>query len=99
MAVHTKIPIVIRDDYVMFLEWFEGVHWFHTDVFKWTPKVKTKFLEDLNLLHCLISHPLYAFSTKENTKLVKFGESLGWKHFKDIKLANNKEAYIYTWSK
>lgn len=99
MVVHTKIPIVIKDDYIMYLEWYEGVHWFHTDVFKWTPSVKIKFLEDLNLLACLVPNPLYAFSTKENTKLVKFGESLGWKHFKDIKLNDNKEAYIYTWSK
>jgi hypothetical protein len=102
MAVVSKVPVVIRNDYVMYLEWHDNVHWFHTDVFKWTPQVKVKFLEDLNLLSCLVGHPLYAFSLKENTavnKLIKFGTKLGWKHFKDVKLNNNKEAYIYTWSK
>jgi hypothetical protein len=53
----------------------------------------------MNLIYCLTDRPLYALSMKENTKLVKFGKSLGWKHLKDVKLDNNQEAYIYTWSK
>ena len=94
-----KLPVVIKTDYTIYLEWFEGVHWFHADVNKWTSKVKVKFLEDLNLIYCLTGRPLYALSMKENTKLVKFGKSLGWKHLKDVQLNNNQEAYIYTWSK
>ena len=37
-----KTPVVQRQDYVMSLEFFAGMHWFHTDVFNWTPKVKKK---------------------------------------------------------
>ena len=99
MAVLSKVPVVIRDDYIMYLEWFDNKHWFHTDVFKWAPAVKVKYLEDLNLLFAVVKHPFYAFATKENTKLVKFGKSLGWTFLKDIKLKNNNDAYIYTWSK
>ena len=50
MAELSKTPVVCRDDYIMFLEYFNDLLWFHTDVRKWTPKVKAKFLEDLNLL-------------------------------------------------
>jgi hypothetical protein len=94
-----KIPVAIRKDYIMYLEWFGGVHWFHVDVFKWTPAIKVKFLDDLNLLSCLVKNPLYAFGETTNHKLVKFGELLGWEHHKTITLDNNTEAYIYKWSK
>ena len=96
MAVVSKIPVVIRDDYVMFLEWFEGVHWFHTDVFKWTPKVKLKFLEDLNLLQHLVSVPLVAIAHETNTKLVKFGKSIGFEFKQDFINQDNQMYHIYS---
>ena len=94
-----KIPVVQRKDYVMYLEFFADMHWFHTDVFKWTSEVKKKYLEDLNLLQYLVGTPLVALVEKDNTKLAKFGETTGWQLLQPYQLNNGKEAYIYTWSK
>lgn len=94
-----KIPVVIRDDYVMFLEWFEGMLWFHTDVRKWTPAVKTKYIEDLNLLQYLINCPLVAMVHQKDKKLSKFGKAIGFKYEQPF-LGNDKQMYdIYSRSK
>jgi hypothetical protein len=94
-----KTPVVQRKDYIMYLEFFADMHWFHTDVFKWTSEVKKKYLEDLNLLQYLVGTPLVALVEKDNTKLAKFGETTGWQLLQPYQLNNGKEAYIYTWSK
>ncbi len=98
-AYSVKTPVVQRKDYVMYLEFFADMHWFHTDVFKWTSEVKKKYLEDLNLLQYLVGTPLVALVEKDNTKLAKFGETTGWQLLQPYQLNNGKEAYIYTWSK
>ena len=76
---HTKTPVVFRQDYVMYLEFFDNFLWFHTDVRKWTPTVKTKYLEDLNLLQYLTNIPLVALIDKRNDKLAKFAKTIGFK--------------------
>jgi hypothetical protein len=90
-----KTPVVQRSDYVMYLEFFAGMHWFHTDVFNWTPKVKKKYLEDLNLLQHLVNIPLVALVEEENKKLAKFGEVTGWEKMEQINLNNGKVGYVY----
>ena len=91
-----KIPVVQRSDYVMYLEFFAGMHWFHTDVFNWTPKVKKKYLEDLNLLQYLVGTPLVALVEEDNTKLAKFGKSTGWKIEQPFKGNDNENYFIWS---
>jgi len=55
-----KTPVVNRQDYTMYLENYAGMLWFHTDVYKWSSKVKTKYIEDLNLLQYLVGFPIVA---------------------------------------
>lgn len=97
--VSIKVPVVQRQDYVMYLEYWENMHWFHTDVRKWNKVVKTKFLEDLNLLQYLVGTPLVALVEEDNKKLAKFGEVTGWKVEGSMPLNNGKLGIIYSWSK
>ena len=91
-----KVPVVIRDDYTMLLELHDNLIWFHTDVRKWTPTVKAKYLEDLNLLQYLTSIPLVALVENGNTKLAKFGKSIGFE-FKQDFISQDKQMYhIYS---
>lgn len=88
----------------MYLELFEGHLWFHTDIFKWTAKVKREFINDLNTIQSLLPLPLLALVTEDNEKLAKFGESVGWTKGNQIMLNNGvtskgSTAYIYSWSK
>jgi hypothetical protein len=83
----------------MYLEFFERMLWFHTDVHKWTPEVKTKYLEDLNILQYLINSPLVAMVNQRDKKLSKFGKVIGFKYEQPF-LGNDKQMYdIYSRSK
>jgi hypothetical protein len=94
-----KTPVVQRSNYVMYLEYWEKMHWFHTDVFKWNKEVKKKFLEDLNLLQYLVGTPLVALVEEDNTKLAKFGKATGWQYLEPLKLDNGKQGNIFMWGK
>jgi hypothetical protein len=90
-----KIPVVNREYYTMYLELFEGMLWFHTDVRKWNKEVKVKYLEDLNLLQYLTNVPLVALVDVDNKKLAKFGRSTGWYKINEL-LINEKKYDVYT---
>lgn len=90
-----KVPVVNRQDYTMYLENFAGMLWFHTDVHKWSSQVKTKYLEDLNLLQYLVNIPLTALIEEDNKKLAKFAELTGWKFFDNMNLNNGKVGLVY----
>ncbi len=91
-----KVPVVLREDYTMLLELYDNLIWFHTDVRKWTPAVKAKFLEDLNLLQHLVSIPLVALAHTDNKKLVKFGKSIGFEFKQDFIGQDNQMYHIYS---
>lgn len=94
-----KVPVVLRDDYTMYLEFFEGMLWFHTDVHKWTAEIKTKYLEDLNILQYLVNCPLFAMIHQRDNKLGKFSRVIGFKYEQPF-LGNDKQMYdIYSRSK
>jgi hypothetical protein len=80
----------------MYLENFAEMLWFHTDIRKWSSKVKTKYLEDLNLLQYLVGFPIVALVEEDNKKLAKFGEVTGWEKMEQINLNNGKVGYVYT---
>ena len=91
-----KTPVVNRQDYTMYLENYAGMLWFHTDVHKWSSEVKTKYLEDLNLLQHLVNVPIIALVEEDNKKLAKFGEVTGWKVIDQMNLNNGKVGLVYT---
>jgi hypothetical protein len=82
----------------MYLELYEGMLWFHTDVRKWTAEIKKEYLKDLDLLQYLVAIPLVALVAKDNTKLAKFGKSTGWSKFNKV-MFNNIEYDVFTRSK
>lgn len=99
MELNAKVPVVNRPEYVMYLENFAGMLWFHTDVVKWSSSIKTKYLEDLNLLQYLVGMPLVALVEEDNTKLAKFGKVTGWTVINKLDLNNGKVGLVYTRSK
>jgi hypothetical protein len=93
-----KVPIVNREHYTMYLELYEGMLWFHSDVHKWTQEVKKKYIEDLDLLQYLVSVPLVALVVVDNTKLAKFAKLIGFKEFNKVTF-NNIEYDVFARSK
>lgn len=83
----------------MYLELYDNYLWFHTDINKWTAKIKQAFIKDLNTLQSLLPLPLLALVTEDNTKLAKFGASVGWIKGNKTMLQNGSTAHIFYWSK
>ncbi len=95
-AEHTKVPVVVRDDYVMYLEFYDGGLWLHTDVFKWTADIKQKYIQELEVLQFLTRSPLFALIETDNIKLSKFAKYIGFKFFKAFTGNNNEQYYIWS---
>lgn len=89
-----KVPVVNRADYTMYLELYEGMLWFHSDVHKWTQEVKKKYLEDLDLLQYLVGVPLVALI--DSDKLAKFARIIGFKYNQPFKGNDNEIYEIYS---
>ena len=91
-----KVPVVNRKDYTMYLELFSGMLWFHTDVYRWTAAVKKEYLKDLDVLQSLTSTPLVAMLDEDNSKLIKFAETIGFKHVQPFVGQDNRMYLIYS---
>jgi len=89
-----KIPVVNRNEYVIYLEFFDNLYWLHTDVYKWTAEIKKDYVRELNQLQDLLNAPLYGIVN--NNKLGKFGKSIGFSFLKSVKGVDNFLYQIYT---
>jgi hypothetical protein len=79
-----KVPVVNREHYIQYIEYFNDLHFLHTDVFKWSKEIKQEYLKDLDTLQRLLDSPLFGVVEDTNTKLSKFGESIGFSYVKDL---------------
>ena len=91
-----KIPVVNREYYVVYIEYFNEMHWIHTDVFKWSAEIKKQYIKDLNQLQSLIDCKMYGAVEQDNTKLSKFGESIGFNYLQDLQGNDGNVYKIYT---
>jgi hypothetical protein len=94
-----QIPVVNKENYTMYLEMFNGFLWFHTDVRDWSSSIKKNFLQDLDMLQGLLEYPVFAISKETNTKLIKFGESIGFKYQNHFLGKDNYMYVVYSRSK
>ena len=79
----------------MYLELFDNHLWFHTDIAKWTPDVKKRFVKDLSKLEDLVGVTLMALITEDNHKLAKFAKTVNWKAKGQIMLNDGSQGFIY----
>ena len=91
-----KVPVCIRKEYIIFLEWFQGFVWLHTTVHHWTPQTKKNFLADLDAILHLLNNKVVALIPEDNTKLIKFATSVFWQPKGKIMLQNGKMGFIYS---
>jgi len=97
--VCSKRPVIIRDNYTIYLELFDNILWVHTDMINWNKETKSQYMEDLKAIHKSVLLPVRGFCKEANTKLAKFGKVTGWKIEKQIVLRTGDIAHIYYWSK
>lgn len=90
-----KLAVVNRLEYTIYLEYFDDVYFLHTDVVKWSPDIKRKYLVDLDLVQELLGTELYGLVESTNKKLSKFGKTIGFTYVKNITGNDSKVYEIY----
>ena len=91
-----KVPVVNRKEYTIYLEYFNEMYWLHTDVFKWSVKIKKEYLKELDTLQRLLNTTLYGLVEEWNIKLGKFGETIGFTYLRDLQGNDGNLYRIYT---
>lgn len=93
-----KIPVIIRPNYIFYIEDVEGNQFMHCDVLKWNKTVFKELKKDWEVFTELHGGPLYCLKEEDTTGYIKFIRALGFKYLKSIISFKGKEVYIYYWS-
>jgi hypothetical protein len=93
-----KVPVVNREDYILYLEYWDDTWWFHTDVNRWTANVFRNYVYHLDLLQHLLNQDLYAIVV-DDPKLAKFGKIIGFNFLEHRNTVDGNIADIYIRSK
>ena len=88
--------MVIRKDYVIYLELSHDNLWFHTDIHRWTPQVKRDFSKSVDDLLELVGVDVVALIREDNQKLEKFAKTFQWVNKGQINLIDGTKGSVYT---
>ncbi len=87
-----KTPVVVNDDYTLYLEEYNGFWFIHCDCQRWTNTVRKRMLRDLVDLQ---QDDLYAIHEIEDRKHEKFLKLFGFKFLEDFVGADGKARQTY----
>ena len=90
-----KVPICIRKDYTVYLEFFDNLLWLHVDIRQWSARVKKDCQKDFASIQDLIGKPIVALVREDDIKLARFAQSFGWLEKCQIVLLDGSKAFIY----
>ncbi|MFM7468524.1 MAG: hypothetical protein ACKO37_03365 [Vampirovibrionales bacterium] len=90
-----KIPIVNKDDYIIWLEYFEDAYWAHVNVFRWSANVKRSYVRDLDRVQNLIEDDLFGIAEANNQKLIRFGQMSGFHYLKAFTGTDQKDYKVF----
>jgi hypothetical protein len=94
--VSGKTPVVSRDEYTIFFEFYEGVNFIHCDVYHWNKTVRKQLEEDFSTLKTLYGKAIYALHEEfREDKHIKFLKTFGFKPFKSVYDENGSKLDIY----
>lgn len=86
-----KVPVVIRNDYIIYLEQVEDSVFIHCDVFKWNKTTKKNLHDSLDTIVKLQGREIFALHKIGDTKHKKFLRMYGFKFLDTIRAGINNE--------
>jgi hypothetical protein len=90
-----KTPVINSDDYVVYLEHYQGITIIHCDCFKWTRAVKQNLSQDWEQLVKIHRKPIYAIHETDDLKHLKFIQMMGFEFHNTFVGADNKERHLF----
>jgi hypothetical protein len=88
-----KLPVAQTDNFIIYLEHYKDFVWLHTDVYKWSPKIKKVFTSILDHIQQTLQSDLLGLV--DNDKLGKFGKAIGFNFYKTVLGYDNKEYDVF----
>jgi len=73
-----RVPVIDREDYTVSYERADEVIFAHVQVRRWTHKVRTRFLKDIDAAQELLGEPVYGLEELSSPRQVKFMISMGF---------------------
>ena len=100
MAVHIdpddrKVPVCVRDNYIIYIERVGMANWMHADVVKWTPEIFKQFDKDLDNIFEMHGGPMFIMIDKENRKLQKFGKMFSFWPYAEMLCSDGINRYVF----
>ena len=90
-----KTPVITSDDYIVYLEYYQGVTIIHCDCYKWSKQVKQNLKQDWDKLVEIHRQPIYAIHEIEDTKHLKFLQLMGFEFNNSFVGSDNKERQLF----
>jgi hypothetical protein len=77
-----RIPVIIKPEYTVSFERYQGLTFIHCDVRKWNKTSRGNLLSDFGLLRAIHTEPIFAFHDIGDGKHKKFLETYGFKYLR-----------------
>ncbi len=92
-----KHPVIERDDYVVYVEYANGVIFIHMDVHRWTKQVRKAFLADWNEWAGRQEDTLFAMPFVDDEKMRKWAVICGFEVAEDHSCLDGVIRRLYIW--
>jgi hypothetical protein len=99
MSYTTRVPVIIKPEYVVSFERYNELTWIHCHVNKWSPAIRRNLSQDFESLVHLHDDPIYAIHEIGDTKHEKFLALFQFQFLQSIVGSDNVERHVYLRSK
>lgn len=90
-----KTPVINSEDYVVYLEYYQGLTIIHCDCFKWSKQVKQSLSSDWEQLVKIHRKPIYAIHEIDDNKHLKFLSMMGFEYNNSFVGTDGKERQLF----
>jgi hypothetical protein len=80
-----KTPVVIKEDYIIYFEYVQGIIFAHCDFFNWNKTSRDNFLHDWNTIKSIHGQPIMAMRQHtQGNKFLKFLKLSGFRYYESV---------------
>jgi len=95
--MNKKEPVIVKPEYIVYIERVRDLKFIHMDVFKWSKTVKKEFAKDWNDWAKKQQEPLYAMPFIDDEKMRKWAVITGFKILEQHKCLDGITRKLYIW--
>ena len=92
-----KEPVIVKPEYIVYIERVRDLKFIHMDVFKWSKTVKKEFAKEWNEWARKQQEPLYAMPFIDDEKMRKWAVITGFKILEHHKCLDGITRKLYIW--